>query len=168
MCLPTAGERGGRAWPLSQAARTGPATRACFQLSPVPRPLGARPRTPLHSCSERLRALLSLRPDLLPNQPVLGQVFFFGGGRGSTGLCGLDSASQGLWVSLAGSSPGTLGGPSYEHMGACSHSEKGCREAEPPAPATPAEHRLQTLQVRSSLLLFPQKLRTRGYMGSEG
>lgn len=51
------------------------------------------------------------------------------------GLCGLDSASQGLRMSLAGSSPGTLGGPSYEYMGACSHSEKGCREVEPPAPA---------------------------------
>lgn len=54
------------------------------------------------------------------------------------GLCGLDSVAQGLWVSLAGSSPGTLRGCSYEHMEAAPHSEKDCGAAEPPAPATPA------------------------------
>lgn len=121
---------------------------------------GPRPRTHLHSCSQTLRALIPLRPDLLRNQPVL-RARGLGEFRGL--FCSLISASQGLWVSLAGS-PHRGSSRNLERSrpvgswGPATHSEKGRQEAEPLAcsrtiPVVAVYH-FQT-PPRPLLLFFP-------------
>lgn len=83
---------------------------------------GPRPRTHLHSCSQTLRALIPLRPDLLRNQPVL-RARGLGEFRGL--FCSLISASQGLWVSLlTKAAPGISKGPSLWARGVLLHTQR--------------------------------------------